>query len=278
MPTAIDHLTRFVMLKRGFRADRIDTGRGEVHALVHEGGGELPPLTVLHGWSSMGAHQFLVVRGLRHRLRRTVLPDLPGHGWSSGPRPLTPADVEHAVREAFPRWHPEPAVWMGSSFGGYVAVKYALAHPEQVRSLILVSPAGGPTTPEEREEFLRLLRGRTDDDVRRFLDRVSGRPRKRNWLFAPQMRRILNRRPLQDLLDHEEGLPSLTPADLDRLRVPVTLVWGRRENLLPRHHLDFWRRIRDVEVHEPEHSGHSPSIDEPDRFRAIVEDHLRRVA
>ncbi len=264
------------MLNRGYRAERIATARGSIHALVHESRGQLPPLTVLHGWSSMGAHQALVVRRLRHAVKRVVLPDLPGHGWSDAPSPLTPEDVELAVLAAFPKLHPEPAVWMGSSFGGYIAVRYALARPDQVRSLILVSPAGGPSSPEEMAEFVRLLRGRTDADVRQFLDRVSPRPRRRNWLLAGEMRRVLNRRELQELLDRLEGFPGFTEADLDRLRCPVTLIWGRRESLLPRHHLSFWRKLPNVEVHEPEHSGHSPSVDEPRRFQAIVRDHLRR--
>ncbi|MEM6929493.1 MAG: alpha/beta fold hydrolase, partial [Myxococcota bacterium] len=212
----------------------------------------------------------------RRMVKRVVLPDLPGHGWSESPSPLTPEHVEHAVMTAFPQLHPEPAVWMGSSFGGYVAVRYALARPDQVRSLILVSPAGAPSSPDEQSEFVQLLRGRTEADVRHFLDRVSSRPRRRNWLFASEMRRILNRRALQELLDRHDDFAPFTRADLDRLQCPVTLVWGRRESLFPRHHLDFWRGLPDVEVHEPEHSGHSPSIDEPRRFQAIVEDHLRR--
>lgn len=278
MPNVFDHAARFVMLNRGYRAERIATGRGVIHALVHESKGVLPPLTVLHGWSSMGAHQIFVVRRLRRLVKRVVLPDLPGHGWSEAPAPLTPKDVEEAVLTAFPQLHPEPAVWMGSSFGGHVAVRYALARPDQVRSLILVSPAGAPSSPEERAEFVRLLRGRTGADVRRFLDRVSPRPRRRNRLFASEMRRILNRPALQDLLDREHELPPVTESDLDRLQCPVTLVWGRRESLLPRHHLEFWRKIPHVEVHEPERSGHSPAVDEPERFRAIVESHLRRFA
>jgi len=278
MPNAIDRVARFLLRQRGYRAEHVDTGRCQMHALVHEGGGDLPPLTVLHGWSSMGAHQGLVVRRLRRLVRRVVLPDLPGHGWSTAPSPLTSTEVEHAVRTAFPRWHPEPAVWMGSSFGGYVAVRYALSHPDQVRSLILVSPAGAPMSEEERTEFRRLLRARTREDVREFLDRVSGRPARRNGLFAGPMQRTLGNPALQDMLDDHDAFPSFTEADLDRLRVPVTLIWGRRENLWPRHQLAFWRRIPHVEVHEPERSGHSPSIDEPRRFRQIVEDHLRKVA
>lgn len=278
MPNALDHVARFVMVNRGYRPDRIDTGDVTLHALIHESAGPLPPLTVLHGWSSMGVHQGLVVRRLRRKIRRVVLPDLPGHGWSTASDPLTPDVVEHAIRTAFPQWHPEPTTLMGSSFGGLVAVRYALAFPEQVRSLILVSPAGAPMSAAERTDFVRLLRAETLDDVVRFLDRVSPRPKRRNRLFAPEMKRILSQRPLQDLLDYHDGFLSITEADLDRLQVPVTLIWGRREMLFPRRHLEFWRRIPGVEVHEPEFSGHSPSMDEPRRFDRIVEQHLRAVA
>ncbi|MEN0065149.1 MAG: alpha/beta hydrolase [Myxococcota bacterium] len=277
MPNAIDHVARFVLMRQGYRSEQVDTGSAVMRALVHDGEGDLPPLTVLHGWSSMGVHQGIVVRGLRRRVRRVVLPDLPGHGWSTCPSPLNGEEVTNAIHTAFPQWHPEPAVWMGSSFGGYVALRYALMFPEHVRSLILVSPAGAPMTDDERHDFITLLRARTEADVRRFLDRVSARPKRRNWLFAKEMRKVLRRRPLQDMLDHQENFHPFTEAELDRVRVPVTLVWGRKESLWPRHHLAFWRKLPNVEVYELEHSGHSPSIDQPFKFGAIVEEHLKRV-
>jgi len=49
-------------------------------------------------------------------------------------------------------------ILLGHSFGGYVAAKYALKHPEHVQHLILVGPAGFSSETEHSSEWLTKFR------------------------------------------------------------------------------------------------------------------------
>jgi pimeloyl-ACP methyl ester carboxylesterase len=275
VPNALDRSVHALMRLRGYRAVALPTPHGRLAALVFEGRGPLPPLTIVHGWAAAGVHHALVARRLKRHVRRLVLPDLPGHGFSEVAGPLTPTAMADGLRAALDALLPEPGVLLGSSFGGLAAVRYALERPERVRGLVLASPFGAPMTPDELAAFVRLLRADGLRATKGFLDRLAPRPLRRNWVFAPEMYRILHRRPLQDLLDHATETPLLGSAELGRVRVPVDVVWGRREALLPERHLDFWARLPRVRIHRFEASGHSPSYDEPERFVETVLAHLR---
>lgn len=67
--------------------------------------------------------------------------------WTGGNPYTRSASVSH-LEGLLDAWDADPAVLIGNSAGGAVAMEFALAHPGEVRALILVSPAvgsgGGP--------------------------------------------------------------------------------------------------------------------------------------
>jgi 2-succinyl-6-hydroxy-2,4-cyclohexadiene-1-carboxylate synthase len=78
-----------------------------------------------------------------------------------------------------------PAVWVGYSMGGRVALHVALAHPEQVQGLVLISTTPGIEGPEERgarrasDEALAALA--ESEGTEHFIDR---------WLAQPLFRSL----------------------------------------------------------------------------------------
>lgn len=72
--------------------------------------------------------------------------DLPGHGENS-PIAASLPDTANLLAEVLPT---EPFVLGGYSFGGRVALHLALAYPERVRALVLVSATRGIEDPGER--------------------------------------------------------------------------------------------------------------------------------
>jgi cardiolipin-specific phospholipase len=98
--------------------------------------------------------------------RRTFFLDWLGMGASSRPSPAllaspvnTPVEqrvarAEHFFLSSLESWRQEVGiekmVLVGHSLGGYLASAYAIQYPENVSSLILVSPAGIPTVEDEK--------------------------------------------------------------------------------------------------------------------------------
>jgi pimeloyl-ACP methyl ester carboxylesterase len=125
-----------------FRAPhRFAMGRGSTIALVHGPGGSI------QDWLPTARR---LARG-----HRVVLIELPGHGLSSTPDPLTPERAAEALDATLAEESKEPVVLVGHALGGLVAAVEALEHPERVRALVLVETALKPQVVGE-EARLRL--------------------------------------------------------------------------------------------------------------------------
>lgn len=72
--------------------------------------------------------------------------DRPGHGYTErgGTAPLTPAQQAAYLHAALQELKIERPILLGFSYGGAVALAYALEQPEAVSALVLVSPASHP--------------------------------------------------------------------------------------------------------------------------------------
>jgi 2-succinyl-6-hydroxy-2,4-cyclohexadiene-1-carboxylate synthase len=96
-------------------------------------------LLLLHGFMQTGRGGDEVVRHLDGERYRPLAPDLRGHGAAATRRPIDVAScVADVAGLAGPRF-----VLAGYSQGGRLALHVALAHPERVTRLVLVSATAG---------------------------------------------------------------------------------------------------------------------------------------
>jgi 2-succinyl-6-hydroxy-2,4-cyclohexadiene-1-carboxylate synthase len=109
-------------------------------------------VVLLHGFSGTHRAWDSVAVQLQREGYRPIAPDLPGHGTASRIElPITFANcVGHVLALA-----PERFTLCGYSLGGRVALHVALAAPERVGRLVLVSSSAGIEDPNERAERRR---------------------------------------------------------------------------------------------------------------------------
>jgi pimeloyl-ACP methyl ester carboxylesterase len=119
--------------------------------------GRGPAIVLVHGLGSRAEHWLPTARLLARR-HRVVLVDLPGHGLSEMPEPLTLEHAAQALDLALASEAPVPCILVGHSVGGLVAATEALDHPERVRGLVLIETALKPQiVGAERAALLEAL-------------------------------------------------------------------------------------------------------------------------
>jgi 2-succinyl-6-hydroxy-2,4-cyclohexadiene-1-carboxylate synthase len=193
-------------------------------------------VVLLHGFSGTRRAWDGVIELLDRERYRPLALDLPGHGDASDARrPITFAGCARAVLAAAP----ERFTLCGYSLGGRVALHVALAAPERVSRLVLVSCSAGIDDPLERaarrEADGRLAEDLEEEPFEQFIERWRTQP-----LFAsepPAVGRLARadqrRNSPQALAAVLRGLGAgaMEPLwdSLSELRMPVTVIVGERD-------------------------------------------------
>jgi pimeloyl-ACP methyl ester carboxylesterase len=263
------------------RTKRIATPVASLHVYDAEGRGDLPPVVLLHGLGSAGTAFGPLLERLRPHVQRVVVPDYPGHGYSERTARLTPEALFESVAHALNSLALEPAILVGNSLGGAVALTYTLANPQKVRALVLVSPAGAHATEEEWTGLRATFSLESTAAARAFIERLYHRPPWIVRLLAHEFPLVMGTPAVRDLLASasNEHLPA--PDALRGLSMPILFLWGASERLLPDSHLAWFERClpEHAIVERPIGFGHCPHFDDPDalaaRITAFARAHVR---
>jgi pimeloyl-ACP methyl ester carboxylesterase len=192
----VDSVTlRLVRLVTGGKSKFIDTeltiGEGSnlqrvstpVHILDIPGNGDLPPVVLLHGITSCSADFAPLAYQLRSKFSRVIAIDLLGHGLTPLPNARNTKPhfswmtrvVSQVLDKCLPESGDEKAILLGNSMGGLVAMRTALARPDLVDGLFLISPAGGPLSEKEISGLSNIFHISSHEEGTTFIDRMHGK-------------------------------------------------------------------------------------------------------
>lgn len=257
--------------------------------------GSGPPTVVLHG--GPGAHHDYLLPGFdRLATRRTlVYYDQRGGGRSPVARDVPVGWREHvedldALRQI---WEVERLSIAGYSWGGLLAVLYALEHPDRVERLALVSPA--PAWRQARAEFERRLaernaapdvlaakravqdgglRERSPDEYRRKMFEFSVAGYFHDWRRAAELTPFrITGRTQQEVWD-SLGDFDLRPR-LPALHLPALVLHGE-DDPIPIETAATLAALLGAPLHRMPASGHVPYVEAPDAFFRALDPFLPR--
>jgi pimeloyl-ACP methyl ester carboxylesterase len=272
---------RPLLAMQGYRRRLVKTSVGDIHVVDAEGTGPLPPLVLLHGISSAGAHYLPLLNQLRPMVQRVIAPDLPAHGFSATP-PVgaTLATMRAGLLEALDEVLDRPAVVFGNSMGGAAAIAYTRLRPERVLGLALCSPGGAAMTPDELGAFRRSFQLDSHTDALAFVDRLFARPNPLRHALALGIRASFAQPEIRAILSAIDAADLFMPEHLASLAMPVLLIWGRGDRIFPDAHREYFRRHLPPHARmvEPETFGHAPYLDNPSEVASYILEFAREVA
>jgi pimeloyl-ACP methyl ester carboxylesterase len=262
----LERLGRRALARRGFVSRRVRTPAAILHVYDAPGAGKLPPIVALHGIGSAATPFGPLLGRLQRDAERVIAPDYPGHGFSdAAATAMTGASLFAPMTDVLDQLLDRPALLVGNSLGGAVALTYAIRRPERVRGLVLVSPAGARASDAEWDAIRATFQLHSRADARAFVARLYHRVPRLGGLLALELPALMRRPAVRELLDSASNDPLPTAEQLAALRTPILLLWGKSERILPATLLDYYRRHLPAHavIEEPEDFAHCPQFEAP---------------
>lgn len=256
--------------------------------------GEGPAIVFVHGLSGSWPN-WLEQMPLFAKDHRVIAMDLPGFGHSPMPNePITISAYARILDGLLETLGVDAATVVGNSMGGFVSTELAIAYPQRVERLVLISAAGVSTYRNRQAERLEPYLRRLAPMVAVYTgwtaarsDWVARRPGLRNLTLG-----LVTRHPsrLPAALAAEQlrgaGKPGFMQAlranidypikeRLPEIACPTLIVWGDEDKVIP---------VGDASVFEEliprsrkvifEGTGHLAMIERPEAFNELLSEFM----
>lgn len=249
--------------------------------------GQGPPLILLPGLGSSWEKWGRSLKELSKYFTVFVV-DLPGHGRSG---PLQAEETSFSFGVAFLRvlcdeLGLDRPIVAGFSFGGLLALRYTLSHPDRVEKLILVGSAGlgrhiswfmrcitlpvlgELVTVPSMLKILMLTRDRSTFSEETIADFCKARRLPGDQkVFLRMLRYGIS------FLGGQKATIRVSDGLLESLEVPTLIIYGDEDRFFPlAPGMRAARILSNGEFHRFSGTGHRPQIEHPKEFAEVVRD------
>ena len=242
------------------------------------------PIILVHGLSRSGARDWAQVIPALAASYDVYAVDLPGFGGSDkGNHLYSPANYVRVLDALFGQRLKRPAILIGHSMGGVIALAYAAVYPDRVRRLIVADVAGVLHRSVYGEFLGRAVAERAIGDspwydmlLKVIISQAENLPATGAMsIEQPQVRqRLLRGDPYAiaalALVEHDLG------RGLRAIKAPTLVVWTTDDRVAPpRTGQVLASLIPGARLLVIGEGGHAPQLSEPERFNAVLRDELR---
>jgi 3-oxoadipate enol-lactonase len=259
------------------------TVKGNEYFYDEKGSGS--PVVFAHGLTfdrHMWDHQ---VETLSSRYR-CIAYDLLGHGGSSVSQgEYSLEDEAENLHALLGEWDASPAHLAGLSMGGMVAIRLAVAHPEDVRSLALLDTSAEEEEAERRPQYEALAAAARAQGPGAVVGAVIPIMFSQRFVQSQPEKVDAYKRDFDGL--HTEALELATKAVARRtsvlsrmagIRVPtLVIVGGEDAATTPDHSQRIVERIAGARLETIAGAGHMTPVEQPERISQLLSEFLADV-
>lgn len=229
--------------------------------------GEGEPLLFLHGGGTWHGYEFAKKWAEKFRV---IHPHHPGFG-ESGDDPAMDTFNDYVMHyvELLDVLGIDKVHLVGFSLGGYLAAQIASQHPERVKTLTLVAPAGMRSKEHPTLDVLAT----PGDQIVGML--ASNFEVLKPWLPAGPDPEFMGARyrestTMARLLWEKPWDPKFMRY-LHRIKAPTLIIWGDEDRIVPLQHSELWRRVLpNAKVQIFKGAGHLVLDEKPEAVNAVA--------
>ncbi|MCK0124034.1 alpha/beta hydrolase [Gelidibacter sp. F2691] len=277
-----------------FQGHKITLNDLEVN-YIKEGSGE-KTLVFVHGLSSNADAWSKNIEALKTTYTCVAL-DLPGYGKSSKPDVnYTPTYFAEVVFQFIEKLKLQNVVLIGHSMGGQASVKLASQHPEAIKKLVLVAPAGLEQFSEASAKMMASFL--TAESVKNTSEAQIVKNYALNFYEQPEevSKMIADRIRIIEASDFDAHCNAIVKSvsgmlhdpitnDLQAVSQPTLVIFGDQDMLIPNRYFNptlttktvgeiALNQIKNARLEFVENAGHFVQFEKPSEINALIHEFI----
>ena len=245
-----------------------------------ESGNSDETLLLIHGLGA-SAERWEFVMPLLEKHYKLIIPDLLGFGYSDKPiADYTPEFFTDFLENFLKEINVDKTHVIGSSLGGQVTAEFTAKNPHTVDKMVLVSSSGimKHSTPALDAYVMAALYPNKETAQQAFKT-MSASTEVNEKIVDAFVERMHLPNAKMAFMSTILGLKNaeVLTAKLETITSPSLIVWGSLDPVIPIEYAEaFVSSIRDCRFYQMDGSGHTPFVDNPEKFTEIVMEFLSK--